>query len=266
MDVDKKLEVFNKIHFVESEHRYFIDNEPAHELSVTRLIKRFKREFQKEAMAKRVANKLGVSVQQVLADWEMNGLYSTTIGTMFHRYVESFYKKQKIESNLSDFEKLGFDERTKIKENLPIMVKYFQNFYNRHPEYKCVKNEFVVGDLEDTKICGTADMLCLNPKGNLEIFDFKTNKKINTTSKYAKLFYPFDDMDECEFNEYTIQLNVYKYFIEKYTDLKVDGLKLVWIQPTNDNFELIELPSIQDKIKLMLERFKATSLFEEQAA
>ena len=266
MDVSKRLEVFNKIQFVEGEHRYFIDKEPAHTLSVTRLIKRYKREFQKEAMAKRVANKLGVSVKQVLADWEMNGLYSTTIGTMFHRYVESFYTKQKINSDLSDFEKLGFDERTKIKENLPVMVKYFQNFYSKHPEYKCLKNEFVVGDIEDTKICGTADMLCLNQNNGLEIFDFKTNKKINTSSKYAKLFYPFDDMDECEFNEYTIQLNVYKYFIEKYTGLKVDGLKLVWIQPTNIDFELIELPCIQEKIKLMFERFKATSLFEEQSA
>ena len=32
------------------------------------------------------------------------------------------------------------------------------------------------------------------------------------------LFFPFDDMSVGELNEYTIQLNVYKYFIEKYTD------------------------------------------------
>ena len=142
------------------------------------------------------------------------------------------------------------------------MVGYFQNFYRENPQFKCIKNEFIVGDLDDTKICGTADMLALNAQTNsLEIFDFKTNKKLNNSSKYSKLFYPFDDMDECEINEYTIQLNTYKYFIEKYTNLKVGDMKLIWLQPSNDTYKIISLPSIQEKIIVMLERFKATSLF-----
>lgn len=263
MDFAKELSVFEQITFVESAHRYYIDKEPANELSVTKLIKKFKREFKREAIASRVAKKAGVTTEQVLADWEMNALYSTTIGTMFHRYVEGFYKKQSINSTIAGSENLGFDEKEKIKQNLPVMIEYFQNFNNDYSDLSVVKNECVVGDLTDTKICGTADMIVLNKTKNaLEILDFKTNKKLNNCNKHAKLFYPFEDMDECEINEYTIQLNLYKYFIEKYTKARVESMKLIWIQPTNSNYEIIELFDIQDKIKQMLERFKASSLFE----
>ena len=258
------MEIFNKINFVEQEHRYLIENLPANELSVTRLIKKFKREFKREAMAARTAKKLQVTVEQVLADWEANRLYSSVIGTMAHKYIEGFYNKTKDIGPTPDVDKLGFDEKEKIAKNLPLIVKLFQNFYNDYQYYQCVKNEFVVGDLNDTLVCGTADMLCVNTKTQaLEIFDFKTNKKLEHSNKYAKLFYPFDDMDECGINEYTIQLNIYKYFIEKYTNLKVEGLKIIWLQPTNDTYKVIELPSIQNKIKLMFERLKAFSLFEE---
>lgn len=264
MDFKKELSIFEQIKFVESAHRYYIDKEPANDLSVTKLIKKFKREFKKEAIASRVAKKLGVTTEQVLADWEMNALYSTTIGTMFHRYVEGFYKKQTVNATITGAENLGFDEKEKIKQNLPVMIEYFQNFHKDHLDLSVIKNECIVGDLTDTKICGTADMIALNERKNaLEILDFKTNKKLNDSNRYAKLFYPFDDMDECEINEYTIQLNLYKHFIEKYTKAKVGALKLIWIQPTNNNYEIIELLDIQDRIKEMLERFKATSLFEE---
>lgn len=263
MDFEKELEVFNRISFVQEAHKYTIDGVATNDLSVTRLIKKFKREFKREEMAARVAKKTGCSVQQVLADWEMNALYSTTIGTIAHKYIEGFYKNSSFEADVNT-NILGYDEKQKIVQNLPIIIQYFQNFYNENKHLSCVKNEFVVGDLNDTKICGTVDMLSFNSQTNkLEILDFKTNKKLQTTSKYSKLFYPFDDMDECEVNEYTIQLNTYKYFIEKYTNIKIGDMKLIWLQPTNENYKVINLPDIKEKIVLMLERFKSFSLFEE---
>jgi hypothetical protein len=259
----KELEVFKGISFLEEAHRYFINGTPSNDLSVTRLIKKFKREFKQQEMASRVAKKTGKTEQQVLAEWETNRLYSSTLGTILHKYVESFYKKSSFNLDVS-YEGLGFDEKQKLKTNLPILVEYFQTFYKENKHLECLKNEFVIGDLEDTKVCGTADMLCINQKTSmLEILDFKTNKKISRSSMFAKLFYPFDDMDECEFNEYTIQLNTYKYFIEKYTNIVVGDMKLIWLQATNNNYKIISLPNIQEKITLMFERFKAISLFEE---
>lgn len=239
-----------------------IDEQASNNLSVTRLIKQFKREFDRDKIAANVARRRRVTVASVLAEWELNNLYSTTIGTMLHKYIENFYCNKRIEFE-GTFEGLGFSEKKKISENLPVLVQYFQNFYKNNSHLLCVKSESVVGDIDDTKICGMMDMLCYNTKTNqLEILDFKTNKKMESDSKWGRLFYPFDDMSEGEVNEYTIQLNCYKHFIEKYTKLKIDKMKLVWLNVINDDYKVVELESIQPKISLMLDRVRTASLFE----
>ena len=259
----KELSVFNRITFIEKTHSYLIDGKPSNSPSVTRLLKKFKKEFDKEAAAARVAKRVNVSTDQVLAEWELNNLYSTTIGSMLHKYIENYYCNKRIEFE-GNFDKLGFEEKQKIAKNLPVLINYFQNFYNENSHLICVKNELVLGDIDDTRVCGMSDLLCYNnTTDKLEILDFKTNKKMEKTSKYGNLYYPFDDMSEGEINEYTIQLNVYKHFIEKYTSLKIDKLQIVWFNANNDNYRLYELADIQDKIVMMLNKFKLASLFGE---
>jgi hypothetical protein len=260
MNLIQELSVFNRITFVEKTHSYLIDGEPTNCPSVTRLLKQFKKEFDKMKMATRVAKRVGVSVDTVLADWELNNLFSTTLGSMLHKYIENYYCNKRIGFE-GNFEGLGLDEKKRLSEALPKLVSYFQNFFNDNKHLLCVKNELVLGDLEDTKVCGMSDLLCYNMQTEqLEILDFKTNKKMEKTTRYGNLLYPFDDMCEGEVNEYTIQLNLYKFFVEKYTSLKIDKLKIVWFNVQNDNYKVFELANIQPKIKLMLEQFKATSL------
>lgn len=263
MDLLKALSVFNRVTFVESSHSYLVDNQPTNTLSVTKLIKKFKRPFELEKMAQITAKKQGTTVAHIKAEWEMNNLYSTTIGSMLHKYIENFYNNKKIKFEGS-FGNLGFEEKQKIGQNLPKLIDFFQNFYRDNEHLLCVKSEVVLGDIDDTKVCGMSDMLCYNTKTDkLEIVDFKTNKKIEH-SKYGNLLHPFEKMSEGEINEYTIQLNIYKYFIEKYTNLKIDVLKIVWFNVVNDDYKIFELESIQPKIVEMFERFKASSLFREQ--
>jgi hypothetical protein len=264
MNLFKELSVFNRITFVEKTHSYLIDGSPSNSPSVTRLLKKFKKEFDKKSAATRVAKRNKTTVEAVLAEWELNNLYSTTLGSMLHKYIENYYCNKRVEFE-GNFDGLGFDEKKKISSTLPTLVSYFQNFYNDYKHLLCVKNEIVLGDIEDTRICGMSDLLCYNSNNEqLEILDFKTNKKMESKSPYGNLFYPFDDMSEGEVNEYTIQLNTYKYFVEKYTNLKIDSLKIVWLNVNNENYRVVELPDIQPKIKLMFERFKTSALFSEQ--
>lgn len=262
MKLFKELAVFNRITFVESTHSYLLDGQTTSSPSVTRLIKRFKKEFEKEKIALRVAKKRRTTTAHVLAEWEMNNLYSTTLGSMLHKYIENFYCNKRIEFEGS-FERLAFEERKKISEILPKLIEYFQHFYNDHQHLVCVKNEMVLGDIDDTKVCGMADMLVYNTTSDkLEILDFKTNKKMEKTSPWGNLFYPFEEMTEGEINEYTIQLNCYKYFVEKYTSFTIDKMKLIWFNINNSDYQVIELDDIQSKIQQMFDHFKTTSIFE----
>lgn len=261
MTIFKELSVFNRITFIEKTHSYLIDGQPSNSLSVTRLLKKFKKDFDKNAAAIRVAKRKRVTVAAVLAEWEINNLYSTTIGTMLHKYIENYYCNKRIEFE-GCFKMLGYEEKAKIAKNLPILIKYFHNFYKQNEHLHCVKSEVVLGDIEDTRICGMSDLLCYNSiTDKYELLDFKTNKKMEKTSPYGSLFPPFDYMSEGEINEYTIQLNVYKYFIEKYTSIRLDKLKIIWFNVCNDDFKVFELADIQSSIHEMFNVVKSTSLF-----
>lgn len=265
MTVDKilnKLSVFDRISFVEENHLYKIDGEFTNSPSVTRLLKKFKKEFDKEAAAAKTAKRLNTTVKQVLADWEINNLYSTTIGTMLHKYIENSYLgiKEEFQGN---FDRLGYDEKKDIAKNFPLLVKQFKNFHKDYKHLECIKNEIMLGDVEDTKICGMSDMLIFNNKTKkLEILDFKTNKRMEKKSKYGgKLLYPFDDMYEGELNEYAIQLNTYKYFVESYTDLKIDKIRIIWFNVKNTDYQVFDLQQMQPKIIDMFNVYKSASLF-----
>ena len=246
----KELSVFDRITFHESTHSYYIDGVPTNSLSVTQLIKGYKSKFNQQLVATRVAKKRKCPIDVVLAEWELNNLYSTTLGSMLHKYIENFYANKRLGFE-GDFNGLGPVERKKIKANLPILVGHFHNFYAKNRHILCAKSEIVLGDFDGSKVCGMSDLLGYNTEtDSFEILDFKTNKRMERRSKWGdRLYAPFDTMYEGEVNEYTIQLNCYKYFIEKYTNLKIDKLKIVWLNVQHEDFELIELEDIQPQIQ-----------------
>jgi len=260
MNIDTELSVFNRITFKEDTHSYFIDGHPTNMVSVTGLLKKFKKEFDKLAIAKKVAKKRNISTEELLTEWDDNNLYSTTLGTMLHKYIENHYCNKKEEFQGS-FKRLRQEEKLKILNTLPVLIGYFHNFFKDNEHLRCIKSEIILGDISDTQICGTSDLLCYNSITNkYELLDFKTNKKMENNS-YGKLFYPFETMSEGQINEYTIQLNVYKYFLEKYTNIRLDKLKIVWFNSLNDNYKIVNIPDIQTSINLMFNMVKSDSLF-----
>jgi len=256
----KELSIFDRITFQESTHSYYIDGAPTNSLSVTQLIKGYKPKFDQQQIAARVAKKRKCPIDVVLAEWELNNLYSTTLGSMLHKYIENFYANKRLGFE-GDFNGLGCAERKKIKANLPILVGHFHNFYAKNRHLLCAKSEIVLGDFEGSKVCGMSDLLGYNTETDkFEILDFKTNKRMERRSKWGdRLYTPFNNMYEGEVNEYTIQLNCYKYFIEKYTAIEIDKLKIVWLNALNEDFELIELENIQPQIKEVFQQL--TSAF-----
>jgi hypothetical protein len=52
---------------------------------------------------------------------------------------------------------------------------------------------------------------------------------------------------------YTLQLNIYKYFLEKYYGLNVVDLCLVIIHPDNKNYRLIRLNILEEEVEDMIQ-------------
>ena len=91
--------------------------------------------------------------------------------------------------------------------------------------------------------------------GQVNIFDFKTNKEIEFTSKYNKrLFHPISHLEDCNYNKYALQLSFYAYLSELNAE-RIGRLALLWI---NDNDEIITypVPYMKETIKAIIDHLK----------
>lgn len=238
---------FENVKFFKKNHQYEIDGVPA-SMSVSQLISRYDKPFEREKMADRVAKRDSVLIEDVLKQWDWNKEYSCYKGSEFHSIVENFFNRKFLqidrksfllflkEHNIEDQEKYTmsyYDEMT-------VFIKNFKNFYDWWKEdHILIKSEFVVGDSE-TKICGTIDNLSYNTKTKkLAIFDYKTNKEIKREGfRGETLLPPLNHIQKCEYEKYNLQLQFYKFILERNTDFEVGDCYIVWVASQND-YELI---------------------------
>ena len=255
----KKLKVFDRITFYDSDHSYKIDGEPSAKLSVTGLVNTVKEPFNEEKWAAIKAKELGISPEEMKLVWKKNNQMATLQGSTLHNYIDNFYQnKVKPYDRVSAESILGQTLHEMMHKNLKVLVKQFNNFYNAtKDEILPIKNEFVVGDIQSTKICGMLDMLSYNTTTNeFEIYDFKTNKRFSETSEFEKkLLFPVEHLDECEFNIYSLQLSLYRTFIQKYTDIEINKLKIVWFSINNDDYRIIELKYLPEECTALMDNF-----------
>lgn len=253
----KELEIFKQITFIEETHKYFINGKPSAPVSVTGFISKLKPKFDEDKWARLKAKKLGISVDEMKFIWSEKNLFSTTLGTCFHKIAESVYTGIPYTLNSAELQhSLGEESYDILKVALPTLVKQFSSFYRDTKDTLIpIKNELVIGDLNDTRICGTMDMLVYNNKSEqFEIYDFKTNRDITYSNTYGERFCkPLDDLDACEFNTYSLQLSFYKYIIEKYTNIKIGAMYIVWFNRDKDACDVIATQDFMLKIKHILE-------------
>ena len=253
----KQLEIFDVIVFNSEKHTYAINGQPSNPYSVTRLINSVKPRFDTDKWANIKAKKEGITPEELKFIWKEKALFSTTLGTCVHEIIESVYTGDNIlqytRSKLTST--LGEESYLKLKEKITKCVNLFKKFYtDTRDNLIPIKNELIIGDINDTRICGTLDFLAYNNKtGNVEIYDFKTNNSITTSNPYGETFYyPLKDLDICEYNTYTLQLSLYQFIIEKYTNIKIDKKYILWLNDNNTNYQLIEVPYLKNAVQHLL--------------
>ena len=254
MNIHEELSKFKHIKYYDEPHKYFIEEQSL--VSGTTFVGLYKKKFDTKGQAKKSAEKKGIPVEEVLADWEYRGDFSRTKGTMLHAYAENYWLNKVFPIDYSKTDERF--EQGLMQERLEACIKLFHNFYNDackslHP----VAMELVVGDKE-LGLGGMVDCLFWNSKHNeFQIYDYKTNLEINHFSKYReKLLPPVHFLPNCELETYSMQLNLYKFIIEKNANIKIGKMYLVHIHEEQESYNLIECKEYQDIIKLLIEDFK----------
>jgi hypothetical protein len=190
-------------------------------ISATTLVSRIKPDFDKDGVSKRVAERDGITQEEVLRQWDKKGEFGRDRGTRLHCYIEDLM-----------VEKIDPITRA-VNDRIPAMDAFDKVWEKMSSKLKAKLKyqECVVGDSQYC-VAGRVDAifdLDIKGKESSHIFDWKTGK-FRVDNQYEKLLPPFDDVDSCELNAYSIQLSLYRLIIEKNTDMKLSDSYLVHLR------------------------------------
>lgn len=234
-----ELNKFNGIVFNELAHSYHYNGVKC--TSVTQLISNYKKKFETEIIASKYALKNGLSIDEVLTDWDLKRDTANARGTELHKYAELKFACK--EYDVSE-EQLSTDLKSKI-----------DSFYEMSKGRLIpVASELIVGD-SDKSLCGMIDQIFYNVKAEeFQIWDYKTNKEINTHSKYKnKMINGLEHLQECEFNTYSLQLAIYKRIIERNTNIRLGSSYICWINECNETYKTFKMNDMTNEVNLIFD-------------
>ena len=183
----------------------------------------------------------GMTREEIKMKWKNDGIEASEAGTKMHYNIECFYNEMDVEDDGS------------------LEWKYFKEF-NKSLESKLTpyRTEWMIWD-RDLRLAGSVDMLFENPDGTLQIYDWKRSKKVVKENKWASAIVDcISHLPDANFWKYSLQLNTYKWILEKNYGKKVSNMFLVWLHPNNPGnsylrYEVDSLPKeMEDLIKLRI--------------
>lgn len=252
MTKDEYLKELNKafgdFKFFPEDHHYEYKGKRVG-ISATRLIEEYANEFNQEEVAEKVALKENKTIQQVLDEWEYKNKFACEKGSKIHDYTQALWK-------------MGYEfpisveyASEDLKNILNVVSVQSVNFYKDYKNIlEHVVDEYVIGS-EEYDIASAVDHLFLNKfTGGLVLVDYKTNSNIHKNEKYAKqMKAPLQHLKDTTLNHYAIQLSIYKYLIEKYTNIIIEDFFIVYMSENNDDYEIIKVPYLKSEVKKILE-------------
>lgn len=252
-DIKNKIkEAFGKYAFIEDGH-YYLCNGKKVGISTTKLISQYEQKFDSDTISQQVADKKGISQQEVLEEWRIENLHSTIKGSFIHEFAQSLWEGKEYKFDYSNVPKeIDLD---RLKSDIEKLIPQAINFYNDYKDmYELIGCEIYLGD-EEFDECGATDQIMLNKyTGGIAIIDYKTNKEIKRESyRHKKMLVPLHKFDDCNYIHYSIQLSDYKFKFEKNTKIPVEETFIVYFNINADNYEIIEPLNMEKEVKEILE-------------
>ena len=185
--------------------------------------------------------------QSILDEWEAANRESCERGTRIHAELENeYYAKPK---NIS-LQKYGVGGKFECKKG----HSELDLEHGVYPEYLIYRKS----DDGILKIAGQIDLL-IKDGNDIYIIDYKTNKSIdmksgfNTqTKKNATMLYPLNNLMDCNYYHYTLQLSTYAFMIQKLNpNFNIKGLILVHFDH-NGNVTQYKLDYLKEEVQRML--------------
>lgn len=202
----------------QTDHKYLLENDPSIEFyNVTNLVEDqfppFEREKIAQWLVKNSYKYSGYSVEELLQEWED----IKNKGTETHREMENYIRYGKIPT------------LNKARSGMNWYKEEIKKFGDKvFPE--------VIVFSEELKIAGTIDLLVYNSNDcKISIFDWKTTINMNYSSTKNAITRACSGLTDCKYDQYSLQLSIYSYLLERYHDVEVSDHYIVHLMESDAN-------------------------------
>lgn len=206
----------------------------------------------------------GMSPEDIKAQWNKAGEDACRLGTIMHEEIECLYNGKEPENPTTEF-------------------KQFEVYYNKmKKKWLPFRTEWKLFSSSEYKLTGTIDMLyihrdisereSISKDGtktlHLRMSDWKRSKQIKRFSPFSCGLGICSELPDCNFFHYALQLNTYKYMLERwyknivvdgvvYDNIVIDQMYLVVMHPdTRKHYAELLLPNFQDLVGKMFDARK----------
>lgn len=228
------------ISFKEEGHIYTIKGFDERPCSTTETIGKYHEHFDEEKTLNRMfpngetiykgSNKryIGMTREEVGKSWEK----ARNNGTFDHEQIENFFN--------------GDPVVDPIRKSYQMFLIWWEKYQTKYPNRKPYRSEWVIYD-DDPRckkpLAGSIDFCVIDENGIIHIIDWKFVIDLKEDNKYEtksgltvhkKMFKPFNDLDDCNFNHYRLQLNFYRHVLITKYDKKIGDMMLVKLHHDQD--------------------------------
>lgn len=242
----------NEIIYRDDTHQYFNLKDEEYK-SVSRSLKGIQVPFNSGQMAvimaKKIAFETGISEkqaqQELLAEWESKKDNSIDKGNYVHDSLERYAIKG------------TYDDE--MREAVEFLLKILKEHYRYFPETIIHSHTY--------KMAGRTDMAMMRQKSKVPVLDFldyksniekgiqfdSINRKTDPYRYYNRfLLPPFDYLEDCNYNTYSLQLSIYAFMAMERLHVKIGRLGILFI---DNNFKpsLIPVPFMYQEAKMICE-------------
>lgn len=237
-----------KIEFDEPTHVYTVNGSSKGVVSCTKFLHEFFPHFDADAIiAKMMAspkwpqNKyFGMTAEAIKKLWDDNGAAASGAGTAMHLAIEQFLH--------------GHPEMIEPHILSTPEWKYFEKFWSEvSDDLVPYRSEWEVWS-EEHKLAGSIDMIFYRKSDDsYVIYDWKRSKEIKKENSFGNGFGPVSHLPDANYWHYTLQLNVYRWFLETFYGLRISDMYIVIFHPDNNTYKRFRLNRLEGEVQGMLE-------------
>lgn len=236
------------IEFDEPTHRYTVNGTCDKWISCTGFLHTFFPHFDPDKTIKKMmsgknwinSKYYGMTAKEIKDQWSNSGKDASEAGTAMHLGIEQFHN--------------GAEHLIEPAVKETAEWRYFQNYWKEcGDDLEPYRTEWEVWS-EEHRLAGSIDMIYKKKSdGTYVIYDWKRSKDIKTDNQFETGYAPVDHLPNTNYWHYTLQLNVYKWFLETFYGLVVSDLYLIVLHPDNKNYRRLRLNILTEEVLAMLE-------------